>query len=254
MVREIIEKHAAYKSGLPIHYKNFGFKPADIKIDGRTVDCYVAIFGNKDRQGDVLIKGCFAKSLQERGPASANPEIAYLWQHEIDEPIGRPLILEEREIGLFASNYHDEGPGCDLADRALTQQKSGTLKFFSIGFNYVWDKIEYDSENDQFIVKEVELFEESVVTIAANNGTGIVGVKSGIELEDARQQIMRETEVFIKKLNPRKQLELRQLISQHLSLTLSEPLEFMKEALTETDKPTTKKINWSKMADVLHVG
>ncbi len=254
MVQEIIEKHVAYKSGLPIHYKNFGFVPNDIKVEGRTVDAYVAIFGNKDRQGDVLIKGCFAKSLSERGPGSANPEIAYLWQHEIDEPIGRPLILEEREIGLFASSYHDEGPGCDLSDRALTQQKSGTLKFFSIGFNYLWDKIEYDSENDQFIVKELELFEYSVVTIAANNATGIVGVKSGIELETARQATMRDMEAAIKKLNPRKQLEFRQLIAKHLSLAMVEPLEFMKEALKDVDKPTTKSINWQKLADKLQVG
>lgn len=248
MLREFLHKHAAYNSGSPVFYKDFGFKPADIKVEGRTVDCYVAMFGNKDRAGDVLVKGCFAKSIQERGPASANPEIAYLWQHEMDEPLGRPLVLEERDLGLFASNYHDEGPGMDQSDRALTQQKSGTLKFYSIGFNYVWDKVEYDSENDQFIVKELELFEESVVTIACNNQTGIVAVKSQALIQE-REQLMRETEAALKKLNPRKQYELRQLIAKHLSLADTQPLEFLKEALKEVDKPITKAIDWSKLAD-----
>lgn len=249
MLPEFLHKHAAYNSGSPVHYKDFGFKPEDLKVEGRTVDCYVATFGNKDRQGDVLIRGCFAKSLSERGPAGTTPEIAYLWQHEMDNPLGRPLILEERDLGLFASNYHDEGPGCDNSDRALTQQKSGTLKYFSIGFNYVWDKVEYDSENDQFIVKEVELFEESVVTIAASNLTGIVAVKSP-ELIQIREQLMRETEVLLKKLNPKKQFELRQIIAKHLSLVNTQPLEFLREALKEVDKPTTKAIDWGKIADV----
>lgn len=245
MLPEFLQKHAAYNSGSPVHYKDFGFKPDDLKVDGRTVDCYVAMFGNKDRAGDVLIKGCFAKSLSERGPGSANPEIAYLWQHQMDTPLGRPLILEERDLGLFASNYHDE---IIKADEALIQQKSGTLKFFSIGFNYVWDKLEYDQENDQFIVKELELFEESVVTIAANNQTGVVAVKSAAIIE-AKEELMRTTEAYIKKLNPKKQFELRQLIARHLSLANTQPLEFLREALKEVDKPTTNKIDWNKIAD-----
>lgn len=246
MLPEFLQKHAAYNSGSPIHYKDYGFKPADIKVDGRTVDCYVAAFGNKDRAGDVLIKGCFAKSLQERGPASANPEIAYLWQHDLADPAGKPLLLEERDIGLFASNYHDE---VETGNRALAQQLSGTLKFYSIGFNYVWDKLEYDDVNDQFIVKELELFEESLVTIAMNNRTGIIAIKSA-EIMEVREELLRTTEAYIKKLNPKKQLELRQLIARHLSLANTQPLEFLKEALKEVDKPTTKKIKWSKMADL----
>lgn len=251
MLREFLHKHAAYNSGSPIHYKDYGFKPEDIKVEGRTVDCIVAAFGNKDRAGDVLIKGCFAKSIQERGPGSATPEIAYLWQHEMDNPLGRPLILEERDAGLFASNYHDEGPGMDCADRAMTQQKSGTLKYYSIGFNYVWDKIEYDSDNDQFIVKEVELFEESVVTIAANNRTGILDIKSATDAEmaEVRQELYRETEALLKKLNPRKQFELRQIISRHLSLATTQPLDMIRQALMEVDKPTTKEIDWNKIAE-----
>ena len=194
----------------------------------------------------MLIKGCFAKSLQERGPASANPEIAYLWQHELSTPLGRPTVLEERDLGLFASNVHDE---IQKADEALTQQKSGTLKFYSIGFNYVWDKLEYDADNDQFIVKELELFEESVVTIAMNNQTGIVAIKSE-QLITQREELMRETEALLKKLNPKKQFELRQLIAKHLSLANTQPLEFLREALKEVDKPTTKVIDWNKLGDL----
>ncbi len=245
MLREFLQKHAAYNSGSPIHYKDFGFKPEDLKVDGRTVDCYVAVYGNKDRAGDCLIKGCFSKSLSERGPLSPNPEIAYLWQHEMHTPLGRPLILEERDGGLFASNYHDE---IEKANDALVQQKSGTLKFFSIGYNYIWDKIEYDSENDQFIVKELELFEESVVTIACNNSTGIVAIK-GSAIMEQREELFRETERLIKSLNQKKQFELRQLIQRHLSLANTQPLEFLREALKEVDKPITKKVDWNKMAD-----
>lgn len=247
MLTEFLQKHHAYNSTAPVFYKDYGFSPQNITVQDRTVQCYVSVFGNKDRDGDVLIRGCFAKSLQERGPQSENPEIAFLWQHEMNNPLGRPLILEERDIGLYAENFHDEN--IELCDRALNQQKSGTLKFYSIGMNYVWDKVEYDADNDQFIVKEVMLWEESVVTIASNNRTGIVGIKSG-EIVEVRKTLRDETESFIKSISPKKQYILRQLISKHLSLAETQPLEFLKQALQEVDKPIAKKVDWNKVADV----
>lgn len=246
MLPEFLQKHAAYNSGAPVHYKDFGFKPDEINGEGRTVDAYVTGYGNKDRAGDILIMGCCAKSIQERGPEAETPEIAYLQQHDMALPLGRSLKMEERERGLFTSSVHDD---IQRANETLTQMRSGTLKYFSIGFNYVWDKLEYDQNLDAFIVKEIELFEYSVVTIASNNQTGIVAIKSSA-LNEQREAVRRETEMLLKKLNPKKQFELRQLIARHLSLATTQPLEFLREALKEVDKPTTKTIDWNKLGDL----
>lgn len=245
MFPEFLKKHAAYNSTSPVHYKDFAFNPNGITVTDRTVCAYVAMYGNKDRDDDIIIKGAFAKSIAERGPESEIKEIAYLWQHDMHEPLGRPLVLEERDAGLYAENFHDAIP---QADRALEQQKSGTLKFFSIGYQYIWDKIEYDEEKEAFICKELMLFEESLVTIASNNMTGIVGIKSP-ELMQYRNELVEKTESFIKSLNPKKQYALRQLIAEHLSLKDTQPLDFLKQALKEVDKPTANVVDWNKIAD-----
>ena len=52
-------------------------------------------FGTVDSDGDMLMKGCISKSIQERGPASAtNRKIQFLWQHETKNPIGRILSID----------------------------------------------------------------------------------------------------------------------------------------------------------------
>lgn len=63
--------------------KEFAVTKADIaNEDEHIILVKFANFGNKDSAGDILIKGCFAKSINDRGPGSAtNRKIAFVWQH-----------------------------------------------------------------------------------------------------------------------------------------------------------------------------
>lgn len=203
----------------PIHYK---YIDGQVKADSesRRISGYLAVFGNKDSAGDILIKGCFAKSIQERGPESSSyRKIAFLWQHDIKNPVGRLVVLKEDDYGLYFEAIIDKIPE---GDRLLEQLKSGTINQFSIGFQYVWDKIEYDSETDAFIVKEVNLYEGSAVTIAANELTRFTGMKSE-QLDSERNQLLRDTERCLKTLPFESQIEIRQLISKHISLAREQP-------------------------------
>ena len=57
-------------------------------------------FGTIDSDGDMLMKGCITKSIQERGPESeTNRKIQFLWQHETKNPIGRILSIVENAVG-----------------------------------------------------------------------------------------------------------------------------------------------------------
>lgn len=67
-------------------YKSFEIKEYTFDKESRTISGYAAIFGNVDKVWDMLIKGCFAKSIRERGPLSnANDKIILLWMHNMAE-------------------------------------------------------------------------------------------------------------------------------------------------------------------------
>ena len=167
-----------------IQFKEFDLIQVKADKDSRTVSGYLASFGNVDSDGDVIVKGAFSKSISERGPGSKTArKIAYLWQHDMKEPIGRFTLLEERDEGLY---FEAEIDKFDLGDRVLEQYASGTLNQHSIGFMYVWERCEFVEEyeydgklyKDVFMCKELKLFEGSVVTMGANENTPFTGAKS----------------------------------------------------------------------------
>lgn len=151
-----------------------GFKSID--EDARLIEVKFASFGDIDSDRDLLVKGCFAKSINDRGPeSSTNRKIAFLWQHDMKNPIGKILKIEEREDGAYATVQLSNFDAVPDAKRAYYQLMEGTLNQFSFGFDYVWDKIEYDESKDAFIVYEVKLYEVSVVTMGANERTEFIG-------------------------------------------------------------------------------
>ena len=69
----------------PIVYKSYG---GGVQVDSRKVSGYLASLGNKDSDGDVIVKGAFSKSLNERGVSSTTArKIAFLYQHDMTKPI-----------------------------------------------------------------------------------------------------------------------------------------------------------------------
>ena len=181
--------------------------------ESRTISGYAAIFNNKDKAGDILLKGCFAKSIQDRGPESqANDKIIMLWQHDQHEPIGRISVLLEDEKGLYFEAVIDD---VERGNQTIKQLESGTLNQFSIGYSYVWEKCEYDQERDAFIVKEVVLYEISVVSIGCNGETEYLGLKS--ESTDPYEELKNEIESAIKGLPIRKKEEIQTLVRKALA-------------------------------------
>lgn len=198
-----------------IQYKAFNVEVKEISSDSRTIKGYAAIFNNKDSQGDVLLPGCFSKSISERGPNSpSKAKVAFLNQHEMDEPLGRITVLQEDEKGLY---FECELDKIQKADEVLTQLLSGTLNQFSIGFSYVWDKCRYDSEQDAYIVGEVKLYEISVVTLGANEETYFIGLKSE-NVEGETLKLNRELDRFAKTLSQEDNIKMRNFIRKFTDL------------------------------------
>lgn len=200
-----------YQGRIGFQVKSIEAKELVYNSESRKVSGYAAVFGNKDKAGDILIKGCFAKSIAERGPeSSANDKIIHLWMHDMKEPVGKITVLREDDKGLY---FEAEISKIPQGDRYIEQLKDGTLNQFSIGYKYVWDKIEYDEERDAFIVKEVVLYEISVVSIGCNGETEFLGFKSD---ENAYKLFDKEISEALKGVENK--LQIMQLINKAISL------------------------------------
>lgn len=221
----------------PIYYKSFG---SEIEVSDNKVGGYLASFGNIDSDRDVIERGAFSKSLNDRGVNSQTArKIAYLYQHDMTKPIGRFTTLVEDEKGLYFEAILDD---IQLAQDVKAQYKSGTLNQHSIGFRYVKDKLKYDSESDVFFVKEVDLFEGSVVTMGANENTPFVGFKSE-DVGDIAEALRKETEQVLKHIPFEEQYKIRQLISKHISLMEAEPIKVTPAEV----EPIVKQVDWASI-------
>jgi HK97 family phage prohead protease len=238
---KVLQRKAAADA---VSYKTFSFATKSPTIEGRTVCGYLAAFGNVDSDNDLLVKGCFAKSLNDRGVTSTGGnKIAHLWQHKMDMPLGQYKVLKEDEYGLYFEAEYDD---IQKANDALVQFKSGTLSNFSIGYSYVWDKCEWDNTQDCLIVKEVNLYEGSVVTLAANDKAMYIGMKS----EQKANEIAILTEEYneaITGLPARKKYELGQIFDKIKALAGNEPPDAKREAL-KTESQPPKKSKFAKLS------
>lgn len=212
---------------MPVNESSLSVDAKGELIDDRRIKGYLVVWGVRDDHGTVFLKGCCAKSIKERGPESNSKyRIKFLWQHRQDDPLCNFDVLKEDDYGLYFEAVPDDVPN---GDRAVRQVKSGTLNQFSIGFDYVWDKTEWDDNLDAIVLKEIDLFEGSVVTIPSNMET--YAVRSMEQYENENELLQDDTEDFIKSLPRAKQLEARQLIARQISLARIEPQALRQSAL-----------------------
>lgn len=211
-------------------------------LNNRIISGYLLVWGSVNMHGEMFLRGCCAKSINERGPASnANYKITFLNQHDTTEPLCVFAELVEDGYGLrFRSKPLDDVP---WADHVLTQVRSGTLNQFSAGFDYVWDKIEWDEQNDCIVCKEIDLFEGSIVTIASELNTMVCRSIEQAEL------LFDEIESHIKTLPRKDQLSTRQYFAKLKSLVDLEPLEQRAKALKETEPKQESAINFKYLID-----
>lgn len=202
-------------------------------LEKRIISGYLLVWGSVNLHGEMFLRGCCTKSINDRGPKSnANYKITFLNQHRTGEPLCVFAELVEDDYGLrFVSLPLDDVP---WADHVLTQVRSGTLNQFSAGFNYVWDKTEWDDDKDCIVCKEIDLFEGSIVTIASELNTYV------IRSSEEQENLYEEVETFIGTLPKKNQLEARQYFTKLKSLIDDEPLQ-QREVTLDKNKPVNEK-------------
>lgn len=131
---------------------------------------YLANFGSKDNDGDIIEPGAFTKSIAENGPEGKG-FIKYLLDHNTKNAVGVFTSLKEDNTGL----YYEAKIGSHTAGRDyLAMVQDGIINQHSIGFSRIKQEIKSDAKH----IKEVRLFEGSGLQFwAANGNTPITSVK-----------------------------------------------------------------------------
>ncbi len=151
--------------------------PLEIKAEGDTgiFEGYGAIFGNKDRDGDIVARGAFAESLKGGMPAM-------LWQHDQKAPIGKFDEVREDDKGLYVKGkLVMQGRGLE----AYELLKMGALNGLSIGF--VTKEASRDPASNTRTISKADLMEISLVTFPANELARVNNVKAAFtETEETK--------------------------------------------------------------------
>ena len=133
-----------------------------------------------DRVGDIILKGAFAKTLQDH-ILRGNRQIRMKFQHKRDEIIGGfPVHLaKEDDKGLYVEGHInlDVQRGREVFSLA----KQGVLEDMSIAFYIPKDGSDYKTNSDgerRRFIKELDLREISIVDEPANIDAQITQVKS----------------------------------------------------------------------------
>jgi len=213
----------AKNTNSPIHYKATSNTVQVPDVNSRVASAYYASFNTIDAEMDIIRKGAFLKSINDRGPAStSNRQIKFLHQHNIQEPCATFKTLQEDNTGLIGEHVIEKS---GLGDIIIERYANGIYKEHSFGFQYVWDKCNWidvpsdedDEKTDEaFECKELNLFECSVVTFGCNENTPFLGFKG--TNEDLIKQLESELNYLIKHApNYEYELSIRQLYAKQMS-------------------------------------
>lgn len=165
------------------------FEVKAINDEDGTFEGYGSVFGNVDADGDVIEPGAFTKSLLSHRSHQTLP--AMLWMHDPHNPVGRYLEVREDLRGLYVKGQLilESTQGRD----AYALLKGGAVNGLSIG--YVPKAWEFDKAQKTRTLKEVDLWEVSLVTFPANSLARVMVVKN--KIASGEIPTLRELERFL---------------------------------------------------------
>jgi len=158
-----------------------------LKSDGSFTG-YGSVFGVEDSYGDVVLPGAFRASLEAWKVKGRLP--ALLWQHRSDTPIGVWKTMAEDERGLLVEG--ELALKTQAGAEAYELLKLGALSGLSIGYAIPKGGGEWDPKTEQFMLKQVDLWETSLVTFPANEAAQVETVKAAIDSPKTFERFLRD--------------------------------------------------------------
>lgn len=131
---------------------------------------YGSIFGNVDLGGDVVVPGAFKRSLKDHKTQNTMPLM--FWMHKPDQIPGKWLEMSEDSNGLYVKGQ--------LADTSLGRDVHTLLGMKAVrGLSIGYQTLDQEFTDDGVrLLKDIELFETSIVSIAMNPLADVTHAKS----------------------------------------------------------------------------
>jgi HK97 family phage prohead protease len=149
-----------------------------------TFEGLLATYNNVDLGGDSIEPGAFTKSLQENGNV-----IPLLWQHDSRQPIGS-LTVSDTAAGLqVKGEILTDTPVGDYAYKTI---KRTPVKGLSIGY----DTVKHAWDGPVRRLKELRLWEGSIVTFPMDTNALIMSVKHAKETKDDFNAELAEQQLY----------------------------------------------------------
>ena len=145
-------------------HRDFTFECKALREDGSFTGL-LSVYGVVDEYRDSVEPGAFTKTLEQNGGT-----VPLLWQHDTSNPIGTLKLTDSPEALRAEGNLVLTVPQARIVYDLL---KAGVVRGLSIGFKSVQDAV----ENGIRKLKEIRLFEGSLVTIPANPAALVESVK-----------------------------------------------------------------------------
>lgn len=186
----------------------------DVDTTNRMVTGIYNTYNFLDSQGDILLPGCFDRSIKERGPKSdAAAKVVHACDHDLTRIPGKIVTLEEKKINYNGQNldclyFETKMASTTLGEDKLIEYAEGIVQNHSVGLSYIftpkglktvyrvapgtdyvsdeWKKIQDSIVNPEamearevvWLVGEAKLWEGSSVAFGANSLTPNLGGKS----------------------------------------------------------------------------
>lgn len=212
-------------------------KNLEIKsLKEREFEGYGSIFGNVDLGGDVVVPGAFKRSLKQHKSQDTLPMM--FWMHQPDQIPGKWLEMQEDSNGLYVKGV--------LADTQLGRDVHTLLGMKAVrGLSIGYSTKDQDFTDDGVrLLKDVELYETSIVSIAMNPLADVTHAKSRLtdrgEYVPELAEFKRKCEQFFRDEGISKNTA-RLFVSNMFAIksgeTLDDPGETLESKDTETEQP-----------------
>jgi len=144
---------------------------------GYTFTGYASVFNGIDSYGDMIAPGAYRKTLKNR-----ERPVQMRWNH-FGPVIGKWTLLREDEKGLYVEG--ELTPGHSVAEDARAVLKHGAVSGLSIGYRVIASQ----QREGHTLLKEIDLFEISVVEEPADNAARIGEIKAAVEAATSWKEI-----------------------------------------------------------------
>lgn len=155
-------------------------------LNDREFEGHGSIFGNEDLGGDVVLPGAFKKTLTTHAQEGGLPQM--FWMHDPSRVAGKWTEMREDHDGLWVKGVLADTP---LGNEIRTLLKMDAVKGLSIGYRTVKDSIDKAGRR---LLKELELWEVSVVSLPMNPLAQVAHAKSQLSARGEYVPTAREFE------------------------------------------------------------